>query len=394
MRIVYVSELIYPFSKGGAERRIYEVGRRLVERGHEVHWFGMLAGRECPPDAEISGIHLHPVCEPVNLFAAEGRRAVWPALRFAACLGWRLLRDPRAVRRADVVDCSVYPFFHCLLLRVFASDKPLVISWWEFWGEYWRQYLGPAGLLGQIVERLTACVATHIVSDSDRTTGRLTAAGVSPSRITLIHSGVDTEAIVGVRPGPRRSDVIYFGRLKNHKNVDVLLRALAIARRRRPCLRAMIVGSGPEEGRLRELAASLGLNGCVEFAGAIGPNEELLAAVKASKLFVHPSTKEGGGSITVLEANACGVPALAVRHPLGIDPKLIEHGVNGFWVDELSPQLIADQIIDALADGPALASMAERSVRFAQAFDWDKTAVASESLYARLAPRRETSGGR
>ena len=44
MKIAYVYDAVYPWIKGGAEKRVYEISRRLVERGHEVHWFGLKWG--------------------------------------------------------------------------------------------------------------------------------------------------------------------------------------------------------------------------------------------------------------------------------------------------------------------------------------------------------------
>ena len=37
MKIAYVYDAVYPWVKGGAEKRIYEISKRSVERGHEVH---------------------------------------------------------------------------------------------------------------------------------------------------------------------------------------------------------------------------------------------------------------------------------------------------------------------------------------------------------------------
>jgi len=37
MKIAYVYDAVYPWIKGGAEKRIHEIAKRLVERGHEVH---------------------------------------------------------------------------------------------------------------------------------------------------------------------------------------------------------------------------------------------------------------------------------------------------------------------------------------------------------------------
>ena len=40
MKIAFIYDAIYPWVKGGAEKRIYEIGRRLADK-HEVHWYGI-----------------------------------------------------------------------------------------------------------------------------------------------------------------------------------------------------------------------------------------------------------------------------------------------------------------------------------------------------------------
>ena len=45
MKIAYVYDTVYQWVKGGVEKRIYEISKRLVERGYEVHWFEMKWGR-------------------------------------------------------------------------------------------------------------------------------------------------------------------------------------------------------------------------------------------------------------------------------------------------------------------------------------------------------------
>ena len=40
-KIAYVYDAVYPWIKGGGEKRIHEISKRLVECGHEVHWFGI-----------------------------------------------------------------------------------------------------------------------------------------------------------------------------------------------------------------------------------------------------------------------------------------------------------------------------------------------------------------
>ena len=60
MKIAYVHDAIYPYIKGGAEKRMYELSRRLAKRGHEVHVFGMRWWGD-EPETELEGVHLHGV---------------------------------------------------------------------------------------------------------------------------------------------------------------------------------------------------------------------------------------------------------------------------------------------------------------------------------------------
>ncbi|MHC1566644.1 MAG: hypothetical protein ACXQTD_02665 [Candidatus Syntropharchaeia archaeon] len=41
MKLAYIYDAVYPWIKGGAEKRIYEISKRLAERWHEVHWYGL-----------------------------------------------------------------------------------------------------------------------------------------------------------------------------------------------------------------------------------------------------------------------------------------------------------------------------------------------------------------
>jgi len=386
VRIVYVGETFYPFVKGGAERRFYEIGRRFAAAGHEVHWYAS-RGRDAPETTRsLEGMTLRGVCPPLDLYHREGRRAITSALRLSLAAARALWRDREVVRKADVIDCSLYPFFHILLARLLFRRKPIVITWHEYWGEHWHEYLGWRGAIGKLVERLTARAGTHLVPVSELARDGLSSFGADPRRMTIIRNGVDTGAIQAISPAGDDVDLIYFGRLKNHKNVDQTLRAVALLRARWPGISLLVIGSGPEETKLKDLARTLGIERNVTFTGSIDRYEEVIARVKRAKLFVHPSTKEGGGSITLLEANACGLPAIVVRHPMGVDPSLVQDGRNGFWAEDLSPPAIAAVIERCLDDVGLLGSMRFASVAFAAESDWSEIAKATAKVYERFAP--------
>ena len=74
MKIAHVRDTLYPYAKGGAQKRVWEISKRLANRGHEMHLFGMKYW-----DGEDiimrDGVYLHGVCEPQKLFAG-GRRSI------------------------------------------------------------------------------------------------------------------------------------------------------------------------------------------------------------------------------------------------------------------------------------------------------------------------------
>ena len=63
--IAYIYDAVYPWIKGGAEKRIYGIDRRLVEKGHMVHWFGVELWFKDNNSKTINhdGIILHGVCK-------------------------------------------------------------------------------------------------------------------------------------------------------------------------------------------------------------------------------------------------------------------------------------------------------------------------------------------
>jgi glycosyltransferase involved in cell wall biosynthesis len=149
-----------------------------------------------------------------------------------------------------------------------------------------------------------------------------------------------------------------------HKHVDAFLRALALA----PGVSGLIVGSGPEKDRLIALAGELGIIDRVRFESPAS-YEAVLDRLRGARLLVFPSTREGFG-VAVLEANACGVPALVVQHPDNAALELVRDGVTGVICD-LSPESMAAQIRDYLADPLLQSRMRKAALAMAASYSWD-----------------------
>jgi glycosyltransferase involved in cell wall biosynthesis len=142
--------------------------------------------------------------------------------------------------------------------------------------------------------------------------------GIDTSRFAYVPNSVDVDAhLPSGEPGDK---FVYFGRLVPEKGVEGLIRAVARAR-----VRLRIVGTGPEESRLRQVAAELGAD--VEFAGYLsGP--ALSAAISSARAVVIPSEWYENAPLSVMEANALARPVIGAD--IGGIPELIRHGETGF----------------------------------------------------------------
>jgi len=374
MKIAYIYDAVYPWIKGGAEKRIYEIGKRLADKGHEVHWYGIGWWFEGNNSRTIDhdGIILHGVCEPMQLYV-DGRRSIKEAIYFAGKLLPKLVKE-----RFDVIDCQEFPYFPCFTAKVHSLFRrtPLVITWHEIWDKYWFEYLGKKGLFGWIVERLTAKLISKNIAVSERTKKDLEILGVK--NVKVIHNGIDFKKIECVKPSEEESDIVFAGRLIKDKNVDVLIKAISLIKREISDIKCIIIGDGPEKEKLMKLAKELRVENNVKFAGFLENHDDVIAYMKSSKVFVLPSTREGFG-IVALEANACGLPVVTVNHERNAACDFI-NGENGF-VCELSAENLAEKILIGLEMGKIVR---RKCVENAMEYDWDRITELIESFYRGL----------
>jgi glycosyltransferase involved in cell wall biosynthesis len=110
----------------------------------------------------------------------------------------------------------------------------------------------------------------------------------------------------------RSGDLIFVGRLVSEKGLDVLLEALALLRARGSRPRLTIVGSGPEEKSMRQLAARLDLVDQVTWSG-IKRGPELAEILNRHKILVVPSRYDEPFGVVALEGIACGCAVLGSK---------------------------------------------------------------------------------
>lgn len=172
----------------------------------------------------------------------------------------------------------------------------------------------PLALYVLCLERLSAWGyrKTPCCTVSQSTVHELVERGFSRESITIIENSVDTDLYSPDLSVPKENNLLlYAGRLKKYKNVELLLDAVKSLNDSGRQVRLAVAGAGADadEKDLRAQARRLGIEPCVEFCGFVNEAEKINLYRRAF-VFVNPSRKEGWG-ITTIEAGACGTAVVA-----------------------------------------------------------------------------------
>jgi len=371
MKLACVYDVIHPYVIGGVQKRNWEIARRLAKKGHEVTLFGM---KHWEGDSVIcnEGVRLRGVCPPKQLFK-DGHRSITEALSFTYNLLPPLMRE-----KFDIVEVANFPYFPCFAAEFHSLVRRsrLIITWHEVWDNYWYEYLGKKGALGKAVEGLVARLPHKAIAVSPHTKTGLERLGRKGADI--VANGVDISTIENSAQWPKSNDIIFVGRLTREKNVIQLIKAVNILKEGGHNPSCLIVGEGPEKDFLEREVAAMGIAAHIRFLGRLVSDTEVYSYMKASRVLVHPSIREGFSHV-VLEANACGIPVVTVNHPLNAAQDLIMEGQNGIICD-LSSTDMAQKILKVLDNS---GRWEKRCRELAKEYDWDRIADLAEQAYQR-----------
>jgi len=189
--------------------------------------------------------------------------------------------------------------------------------------------------------------------------------GVPPKKIFVTRNSPDTDAMreveqallaAGARQERSLLRLLHVGRLVPQKRVDLLLEAFQDVRIRVPQAELVIVGGGPDQERLRDLAAALGVSDGVRFVGPVYDPLELGRHFLSSSIFVLP----GLGGLSINEAMFYGLAVVCAGGD-GTERYLVREGYNGAFFRENDAASLADALTRLLSDPAGLARMHERS---------------------------------
>lgn len=380
---VIIGAATYPPEVNGAARFAQRLAAGLAGRGHDVHVICSSTDTKSSR-TEVDGVTVHRI----RSYATP----VHPTFRVVT--PWD---GTRAVRRLldeinpDVVHVQSHFFLGRALINSAHRRGIGLVATNHFMPENLFGYLKIPRPLGRIANRVAWWDLIRYYSRADLVTAP-TPRAVDLLRDNGFHAdalaiscGIDIERYR--RPAAEyrktindefRRSVLYVGRLDEEKNIDQLIRAMALLPASCPA-RLEIVGDGNCRAELEALAAELGIENRITFAGLV-TEQELLAAYARCELFVMPSTAELQ-SLATMEAMAAGA-AVVLADAMAL-PHLVKPGYNGFLFPPGDVRALADRIAEVLRDSDTVADMRAASQEMVAVHDINDILARFESIYRR-----------
>jgi glycosyltransferase involved in cell wall biosynthesis len=204
---------------------------------------------------------------------------------------------------------------------------------------------------------------------SNSTKAELIGMGIPSANINLIYNAIEHGRFAPRTKSPQ-PQVVYFGRVKRYKQVDHLLQAFRLVKEQIPDARLVVAGKGDDYPRLERLIKKWHLESHIKLVGEVSEAEKIKILQRAW-VFVTASMKEGWG-ITVIEANACGTPAIAYDVPGLRD--CIRHGETGLLVPYGDIERLAKATVRLLGNSELREKLSLSAVNWASTFSWEKSA--------------------
>ena len=381
MNILFVTPFFSPQS-GGVATYVQDIKRLLTARGHHVYVLrpgdsDVLTACSSGTDDDVVALNLRP-----PWISTVPVRAV---IAFLLYFIPTLRRLSRFVRQKNIQLISLeYPMTYMLYFYVIRkwTGIPIVVglhgsdvlllhtndSVWQW-------------LVRRIIRRADWVLAhsVSLVQDAHDRVGNL------EKNCSYLHYGVEcarlrdaAERALASAPIPKGDYVLTVAKLYPRKGLDILLRAIHVLKSSHCPYRFAIVGDGPEESRLKSMAAELGIESMVLFLGDV-KNEIVPALFKRCAFFALSSRVEPFG-IVLLEAMTFGKAIVATT--AGGIPEFIRDGHNGLLVAVEDSQALAESIDRLIRDKDLRERIGENGrVVVEEQYDYDKLVFRYEELF-------------
>jgi len=349
MNILILSQF-FSSTKGGGEYFFSLLAKKLVQKDHKV-WVitNKIEGEDYQQHENLKLIFIPPTLQ-YKGGIPPGFLDNFRYLYNAIMKGHKIIRQ----KNIDIIHSNNFaPALAGSILSSITNKKHVTTihdvfslcgkDYWKLWGKQndvskINVWLAPF-FEKQMIKFKQNCI--HTVSDA--------------TKDDLLHFGAKKP--IYVIPNsveiPQNSDntpvnlfqFIYVGRLVFYKNLEVVIKAINLAKKIEPKIKLIIVGGGPHRKTLEDLSKKLGLESHIEFKGYVSAAEKA-KLITSSCALVFPSLCEGFG-IVILEAFSQKKPVLVSNvRPMS---DIVSNGENGYVLDphdETKWALVLEELIE------------------------------------------------
>ncbi|MEN9626406.1 MAG: hypothetical protein RL557_734 [archaeon] len=366
MKIAHINMFYLP-TFGGVEQVMYELAKRQVQDGHEVHIYCCDSDKNSRINIKeevIEGIIVHRLS---YWFRLSLSTFIWPSLL------WRFGND----EKFDIVHTHVsghsYVLFIGLLSKIkkFKHVHTTHCPWTD--ASFRPKILRPFIFLNDLIlNKISFDMIDRIIAITPWELGILKKYA-DTKKISVIPNGVDSLYFkkVGKNNFKKKNNitekymVLFFGRLNPTKGPEILARAAAAISKKRNDI--AFVWVGPDEGKAEEVKTLIKNFKNMHYLGPIRGKEKIAEMYQAADVYVMPSYREGL-PLTLFEAMASGLPIIA--SPVNGIPFEMNRE-NGLFVEYGDEQKLAREISVLLDDRNLRKKMSNENKKKSKEYDWD-----------------------
>ncbi len=347
---------------GGVQVHVRELGRHLLDRGHDV--LVLTPGRRRPTDPWVRVVG-RPVRIPYNRSVAP--ICPWPAS--ARRVGEEVRRF-----RPDVLHVHEPLTPSTSMFATLRSTAPVVATF-HSGATRSRLFDLAAPLLRRVARRIDVRVAVSRAAEAF-------AEARLGDGFRIVPNGADVERFSGADPAdlPAGRRLLFVGRLDPRKGFPMAVRAFGMLAGRFEDLRLVVAGEGPDREAVFDLPPAVRAR--VHFAGQV-PHDDLPSYHAAADVFVAPSVGGESFGVVLVEALAAGLPVVA--SDIAGYREVLRDGVEGILIPPSDPAALAGAVARLLEDPGLAGRLGRAGTARAGEFSWDVVTARLEAVYREVA---------
>ncbi len=388
MKTILIFSIAYSPFWGGAEIAIKEITDRLDD--YEFDLITLRFDSALPAFERIGNVNVYrigfskknPGMDELVKFPLKLNKIFFPFLALIKALRLNRSRKHEAVWAM----MAAYAGFAALFFKFLKPRIPFLLTLQE--GDPLEEIRKKVGLAGPLFKRIFR-KADKIQAISNHLAGWAREMGYR-GEIEVVPNGVDLknfqtsspEGADGLKAGLKMADgdkiVITTSRLVKKNGIEDVIRSLSYLPSE---IKFLILGTGPDEQRLKAEVASLGLEGRVIFGGYV-EHDRLPIFLRMADVFVRPSLSEGLGN-SFLEAMAIGLPVIATK--VGGIPDFLTDGETGLFCRVADPEDVAGKIRRYLDDEELREKIVAGARRMiGERYDWNRISEEMGRIFGSL----------